>query len=770
MASTQRIRLFWLPCLIIILSAIPQENAQPAVGTRDLINSILSLSDSMKTMQAIITQQGKQVERLSHVMSSCELCNYEEHRVPPEVVRPPGCEMNPCFHGVACTNIPNQNPGYRCGQCPIGFEGNGTRNGCYDINECTEYDPCTTITECQNTIPGFRCTDCPPGYEGTAISGIGRQEASRMRQLCQDINECEDGRNGGCVPNSKCINTLGSFWCDGCDPGYFGNQTYGCVPRRVCPDGSINPCDEHADCIVARGPRYFCECQTGWAGNGYICSRDTDLDGYPDIKLPCQDPYCNADNCPIIPNSGQEDADQDGIGDICDPDADNDGVPNGPDNCPLRINPDQDDRQDNDTIGTKCDNCRFVKNPDQKDTDMDGFGDACDDDIDDDGILNEYDNCMYTPNFDQVDQDGDTFGDACDNCPLEYNPDQADKDEDLMGDLCDTNNDRDQDGIQDNVDNCPDIPNNAQQDTDSDGFGNECDDDDDNDGILDPVDNCRLVYNPDQQDANGDGRGDACEDDFDKDGHIDPYDACPEDPKIYDTDFRTFQTIVLDPIGDSQVDPNWVVFDQGKQIMQTVNSDPGLAVSYQAFQGVDFEGTFFVNTETDDDYAGFVFGYQDSASFYVLMWKKQPQTYWEATPFRAVAEAGFQLKAVKSDTGPGSMMRNALWHTGDTDRQVKLLWQDSNKAGWKSKTAYRWQVQHRPSVGMIRVKLYEADLLRADSGYLMDTSMRGGRLGLFCFSQEKVIWARLTYRCNNEVPSDFGFQTRPQGRNPQTVG
>ena len=80
--------------------------------------------------------------------------------------------------------------------------------------------------------------------------------------------------------------------------------------------------------------------------------------------------------------------------------------------------------------------------------------------------------------------------------------------------------------------------------------------------------------------------------------------------------------------------------------MQTVNSDPGLAVSYQAFQGVDFEGTFFVNTETDDDYAGFVFGYQDSASFYVLMWKKQPQTYWEATPFRAVAESGFQLKVM----------------------------------------------------------------------------------------------------------------------------
>jgi hypothetical protein len=51
---------------------------------------------------------------------------------------------------------------------------------------------------------------------------------------------------------------------------------------------------------------------------------DSDLDGVFD----------HDDNCPDIPNTGQEDGDGDGDGDLCDQDRDGDGLPNDRDTCP----------------------------------------------------------------------------------------------------------------------------------------------------------------------------------------------------------------------------------------------------------------------------------------------------------------------------------------------------------------------------------------------------------------------------------------------------
>lgn len=70
-------------------------------------------------------------------------------------------------------------------------------------------------------------------------------------------------------------------------------------------------------------------------------------------------------------------------------DTDNDGTPDGLDNCPSDYNPDQ--------LSTRGD----------------GEGDVCAD-FDNDGFNNTEDNCPMIPNYDQRDKDGDGIGDDCD--------------------------------------------------------------------------------------------------------------------------------------------------------------------------------------------------------------------------------------------------------------------------------------------------------------------------------------------------------------------
>nr|AAI70280.1 Thrombospondin-4 [Xenopus laevis] len=734
--------------------------------SRQLIGQITQMNQMLGELRDVMRQQVKETMFLRNTIAECQACGLgPDFPLPTKVPQrlatttppKPRCDATSCFRGVRCIDTEG---GFQCGPCPEGYTGNGVI--CTDVDEC-RLNPCFLGVRCINTSPGFKCESCPPGYTGSTIQGIGINFAKQNKQVCTDTNECENGRNGGCTSNSLCINTMGSFRCGGCKPGYVGDQIKGCKPEKSCRHGQ-NPCHASAQCSEEKDGDVTCTCSVGWAGNGYLCGKDTDIDGYPDEALPCPDKNCKKDNCVYVPNSGQEDTDKDNIGDACDEDADGDGILNEQDNCVLAANIDQ-KNSDQDIFGDACDNCRLTLNNDQRDTDNDGKGDACDDDMDGDGIKNILDNCQRVPNVDQKDKDGDGVGDICDSCPDIINPNQSDIDNDLVGDSCDTNQDSDGDGHQDSTDNCPTVINSNQLDTDKDGIGDECDDDDDNDGIPDTVppgpDNCKLVPNPGQEDDNNDGVGDVCEADFDQDTVIDRIDVCPENAEITLTDFRAYQTVVLDPEGDAQIDPNWIVLNQGMEIVQTMNSDPGLAVGYTAFNGVDFEGTFHVNTMTDDDYAGFIFGYQDSSSFYVVMWKQTEQTYWQATPFRAVAEPGIQLKAVKSKSGPGEHLRNALWHTGDTNDQVRLLWKDPRNVGWKDKVSYRWFLQHRPQVGYIRARFYEGTELVADSGVTVDTTMRGGRLGVFCFSQENIIWSNLKYRCNDTIPEDFqAFQAQ----------
>ena len=67
-----------------------------------------------------------------------------------------------------------------------------------------------------------------------------------------------------------------------------------------------------------------------------------------------------------------------------------------------------------DRVSANEDNCPEIYNPEQDDNELDGLGDMCDPDDDNDEILDLNDNCRYEFNPDQDDRDGDGRGDSCD--------------------------------------------------------------------------------------------------------------------------------------------------------------------------------------------------------------------------------------------------------------------------------------------------------------------------------------------------------------------
>ncbi len=187
---------------------------------------------------------------------------------------------------------------------------------------------------------------------------------------------------------------------------------------------------------------------------------------------------------------------------------------------------------------------------------------------------------------------------------------------------------------------------------------------------------------------------------------------------------------------NSQGNANWVRTENNTVATQTNNADASILLSDFDAANLAIDGTWLVNTTGDDDYMGFVFGYQDRAHYYLFDWKQADQN--DPCGF---AQRGMSIKIVSVSTGADPTCFD-FWPSAGSSNVTVLR---HNTIPWLDLVTYRFRIEF--SQGSFTVEVF--DLSQSpeqllESWTVVDSTYPSGQFGFYNYSQGSVVYRGFT--------------------------
>lgn len=169
---------------------------------------------------------------------------------------------------------------------------------------------------------------------------------------------------------------------------------------------------------------------------------------------------------------------------------------------------------------------------------------------------------------------------------------------------------------------------------------------------------------------------------------------------------------------DSATQPgSWQV--SAGEARQTFNSGPTAWLSPVSQHDVKITGTLRVETTVDDDFIGFIVGFNNSADYLLVDWKKMAQLN---------AQVGMRLVRV---TQP--LTGNSEFFAPHTTGKAQLLASNTSIGPWQYNQTYQFEVDITST--RLIVKIDGQPVLNATGNF------SPGRFGLYSYSQEQTVFS-----------------------------